>query len=53
MIHWPEIVFLAGFVSLATGLWMAWPPLCMIVLGIVFIFIGTMGAAKWGSSRRS
>lgn len=53
MIHLPELSFFVGLLLLGAGLWMAWPPLCPIVLGVVFLTLGILGASRWASSRNS
>jgi hypothetical protein len=37
----------AGLVLLAIGLWMAWPPLCPLVVGSVGVALGLWGARAW------
>ena len=38
-----ECAAIVGFVGLGAGLWMAWPPLCPLVLGVILLSAGVVG----------
>jgi hypothetical protein len=46
-----DIVVLAGFVSLAAGLWMISPAICLSVSGALLIAAGIAGAKLWRTKR--
>jgi hypothetical protein len=41
-----EALGLAGMALLAVGLWMAWPPLAPIVLGLLLLAAGVLPGTK-------
>jgi len=46
-----DIVVLAGFLSLAVGLWMISPAICLSVCGTLLIAAGIAGAKLWRTKR--
>lgn len=47
--HLPESFFTAGGLLLGAGLWWIWPPLCLVVLGLLLLAVGIVGAFRWAS----
>lgn len=40
----PECVFASGLIAVAAGLWWIYPPVCLIVVGTLFLGLGLWGA---------
>ena len=43
-----DLIGLAGVTLIALGCWMAWPPLGIIVAGILLLVAAIKWAARWG-----
>jgi len=46
-----DILAVAGFVSLAVGLWMISPAICLTVSGALLLVAGIAGAKLWRTKR--